>query len=40
MSVYKHNLVLFGGGAHYNKNVKLRLTMNDVNLFDTCKLTL
>ena len=35
MSVYKQSLVVFGGGGKYNQKAKLRLSLNDVKIFDT-----
>jgi len=37
LSVYKHYLVVFGGGGSYNVQAKTRLTLNDVKVFDTGK---
>jgi hypothetical protein len=35
LSVFKHYLVVFGGGGSYNVQAKTRLTLNDVKVFDT-----
>jgi len=37
MSVYRENLVVFGGGAEYNKQVKTRINYNDIKIYSTCK---
>lgn len=40
-SLYKGNQgVVFGGGGAYNQQAKLRLTFNDVKIFDTCKFSI
>eukprot|EP00347_Sterkiella_histriomuscorum_P011255 403373153 len=35
LSVFKQNLVLFGGGGAYNSQAKTRLSLNDVKTFNT-----
>ena len=34
---YKENIVVFGGGGDYTKTVKMRLTMNDMMIYDKSK---